>query len=104
MIVEQRTYTLYPGKTSEYLKLYEEEGFSIQEPILGHLIGYFSSEVGPLNTVVHMWAYESFEERDRRRQHLISDERWKTFVKKLRPLIRKQENMILRPAKFSPLS
>lgn len=102
MIVEQRIYTLHPGKTSEYLTLYEEEGRAIQEPILGHLVGYFSSEIGPLNTIVHMWAYEDFQDRTDRRQRLASDERWKEFVKKLRPLIREQRNMILRPASFSP--
>ena len=30
MIVEQRTYTIYPGKTPEYLRLYESEGMPIQ--------------------------------------------------------------------------
>lgn len=49
MIVEQRIYTLYSGKTAEYLRLYEAEGLAIQRPILGNLIGYFSTEIGPLN-------------------------------------------------------
>lgn len=102
MIVEHRMYTLHPGKTNEYLTLYEEEGRAIQEPILGHLVGYFSTEIGPLNTIVHMWAYENFEEREKRRDQLKSDERWKEFVTRLRPLIREQQNMILRPASFSP--
>lgn len=102
MIVEQRIYTLHPGKTNEYLALYEEEGREIQQPILGHLVGYFSTEIGPLNTIVHMWAYEDMEDRDKRREQLKSDERWKQYVTKIRPLIREQQNMILKPASFSP--
>ncbi len=103
MIVEQRIYTLQPGKASEYLELYEREGLAIQEPILGHLIGYFSSEVGPLNRIVHMWGYESFDDRDRRRAELATNEKWQAFVQKLRVLIVEQENLILRPAPFSPI-
>ena len=102
MIVEQRTYTLHPGKVPEYLDLYEREGYPIQEPILGHLFGYFSTEVGPLNRIVHMWAYEDFADRDRRRAELAANADWQAFVQKLRPLIIDQENLILRPAPFSP--
>lgn len=102
MIVEQRTYTLVPGATAEYLEIYEREGLEIQRPILGNLFGYFSSEVGPLNRIVHMWAYEDFEDRARRRAELLSNPDWNDFVKKLRPLIQHQESCILRAAPFSP--
>ncbi|QBI21435.1 NIPSNAP family protein [Egibacter rhizosphaerae] len=103
MIVEQRTYTLEVGAVAEYLRLYEAEGLPIQEPILGHLVGYFSTEVGPLNRVVHMWAYESFAERSERRARLAADERWRAFVPKLRELVQAQETVILSPAPFSPI-
>ncbi len=102
MIVEQRTYRVAPGKVPEYLKLYEQEGLAIQRPILGRLFGYFHTEIGPLNRVVHMWAYDSMDERDRRRAELQADPRWQAFVQKLRPLIETQENQILVPAPFSP--
>jgi hypothetical protein len=67
MIVEQRTYTLHPGKTPEYLRLYESEGMAIQTRILGRMVGYFTTEIGPLNQVIHMWGYDTFEERAKRR-------------------------------------
>jgi hypothetical protein len=103
VIVEERIYTLQPGTAPEYLRLYEAEGFAIQEPILGHLVGYFSSELGPLNQIVHLWAYESFEERTARRARLNADERWKAYIAKVRPFVLQQENKILIPAPFSPL-
>src|SRR6185437_2020357 len=34
MIVEERIYTVQPGKAGEYAKLMETEGIAIQEPIL----------------------------------------------------------------------
>jgi len=35
MIIEQRTYTLAPGRMPEFLKIYEELGLPVQLPILG---------------------------------------------------------------------
>ena len=72
-------------------------------PILGNLVGYYSSEIGDLNLIVHLWGYESFEERTRRRAELIANEGWKAYVEKVRPWIVRQENRILVPAPFSPI-
>ena len=54
MFVEMRTYTLHPGKIAAYLGLYESEGMAIQKPILGRMVGYYSTEIGALNQIVHM--------------------------------------------------
>lgn len=103
MIVEQRTYTLYPNKTAEYIAHFEREGIAIQRPILGRLIGYFSSEIGSLNQMIHLWGYESFEERTRRRAILAADPRWREYVtKNIQPLIVRMENKILIPTPYSP--
>jgi hypothetical protein len=102
MIVEERIYTIKPGKAGEYAKLMENEGIAIQEPILGHLFGFFMTEFGPLNQIIHMWAYESFDDRAARRAKLMNDERWLAFLDKSRPLIEWQENKLLVPASFSP--
>lgn len=105
MIVEERIYTLKIGKAAEYLKLYEQEGMPIQRPILGGFLGYYFTDVGPLNTVVHMWAYEDAADRAQRRAQLQADPRWKAFLPKLAVLMERQENRILHPASFweSPL-
>jgi hypothetical protein len=104
MIVEERIYTLHAGKAPEYLKLYEAEGLAIQKPILGHLFGYFSTEFGPLNQIVHMWAYEDLADRGRRRAELGANEAWKAYIAKVRPMIAMQENKLLVPAPFSPIT
>ena len=102
MIVEERIYTLHVAAGPEYVRLYEEEGLAIQEPILGHLVGYYTTELGPLNQVVHLWAYQDLEDRRERRARLLADERWKAYVKKVQPLLVTQENKILIPASFAP--
>jgi hypothetical protein len=102
VIVEERIYTLQVGASPEYVRLYQEEGLAIQEPILGHLVGYYTTEIGPLNQVVHMWAYQDLEDRRERRARLVADERWKAYIQKVRPFLVTMENKILIPAPFAP--
>ena len=63
MIIEQRTYPALPGKWRDYLALYQAEGLAIQHRILGRMVGYYTTETGPLNQIVHLWAYEDLNER-----------------------------------------
>ena len=101
MIVEMREYTLAPGKVPEYFKLYEAEGMAIQREILGRNLGYYSTEVGPsINMVVHLWAYDSLDDRAKRRAELWADPEWLAYVTEVGPLVTKQENQILNPAPF----
>lgn len=103
MIVEQRTYTLHPGKAPEYIRLYESEGMAIQTRILGRMVGYFTTEIGPLNQIIHMWGYDSFEERSKRRAQMAADAGWKAYIPKVQSLIQTQETKILIPTSFSPI-
>ncbi len=100
MFIEQRLYTFAPGKSAEFNKLYEEEGRATQERHLGPPIGYYYSEIGPLNQVTSLWAYQSLDERVERRARLSKDPAWISFLHKGRPLIVAQETRILRPAPF----
>jgi hypothetical protein len=80
-----------------------EEGLAIQQPILGNLIGYFVTEIGPLSHVVHLWGYDSLDDRSRRRGLLAANEDWQAFTIRLSALIETMENRILLPVNFSPL-
>ncbi len=103
MFYELRSYRLKTGTVPLYLKLVEEEGIAIQSAYLGGLAGYFATEIGPLNEIVHIWAYTSLDERERRRAALMRDARWLAFLPKIQALIETMETKILRPAPFSPL-
>lgn len=65
MLVEQRTYELQPGTLHQFLHAYETEGLALQSAALGNLLGYFTTEVGELNCVVHLWGFDSYEDRQR---------------------------------------
>ena len=56
MIVEERMYTLQTGKVPEFLKLYQEEGMALQGRHLPAMVGYYFTEIGTLNMIIHMWA------------------------------------------------
>ena len=103
MIYDMRTYTVKIGKTQEYLRLVEE----IALPIISKyakLVGYWYTEIGELNQIIHIWAYESLEQRAQARKALYSDREWlEKFIPVGGPLLEKQENRILYPADFSPI-
>jgi len=103
MIVEMRTYTLAMGATGRYFKLYGEKGLAVQKRILGHLVGYYGVEVGGLNKVIHLWAYENLDERARRRAALWADKEWLAYIAEIGGLVLAQENQILTPAPFFKL-
>ncbi|MCF1449858.1 NIPSNAP family protein [Agrobacterium vitis] len=100
MIVEHRTYRLAAGRLNEYLGHYEAEGLGIQSRYLGDPLGWYVVDVGPLNTVVHLWQYDSHNERERRRKQLSEDPAWIAFLPKVTPLLVDMRSMILTPAPF----
>lgn len=103
MIVEERIYTLHPGKVAVFLDIYQNTVYPLQAEILGTMIGYFVTDVGPLNQIVHLWGYEDLEERRKRRQALVEMTEWQEFLRKILPLIVTMENKILIPTVFSPI-
>ncbi len=104
MIVEQRTYTFHPGGLPKFLKHYAESGAqALQQRVLGNLIGYFATEIGTLNQSVHLWGYESLDDRMVRRAALLEEPVWTSFLADILPLLQKQESKILLPTGFSPI-
>ena len=79
MYVEERIYTLQVGKAAEYFKNYEQFGLKVQLKHLPNLVGYYVTEVGALNLLTHMWAYESLDERDRCRAAMQADPDWQAY-------------------------
>jgi len=100
MYVEERMYRLKAGAAPEYLKHYEAHGLEVQLKHLPHLVGYYVTEIGALNMLVHMWAYESLDQRERCRAALSADPDWQAYVPKIRPFIEQQETRIMKCAPF----
>ncbi|MET0295412.1 MAG: NIPSNAP family protein [Phenylobacterium sp.] len=100
MIVEMRIYTLKSGKAGEFFAAYQADGLAVHTKHLGALLGYYTTEIGPLNTLVHLWGYDSHADREARRAALYSDPAWVAFGAKVSDLFSKLESRILQPAPF----
>ena len=103
MIVEERTYHVHTGKLAEVVRMYAEEGTALQQEVLGDLIGAFTVDIGDLSSLVQLWGYDDFAERERRRAELQADETWKAFLARVTPLVHTQRSRILVPTAFSPI-
>lgn len=103
MIVEQRTYRFRPGAVPQFMARYQAGPLALQTRILGNLLGYFVTEIGPLNETVHLWGYDSLDERARRRAALAAEPEWRAFLHEILPLLETQETKVLMPTSFSPL-
>ena len=74
MIYEVRTYTLKPGSVGQF-----EENFAKALPArekYSKLGAFWHTDIGPLNQVIHVWPYESVEERNRIRAEAAHDPEW----------------------------
>ncbi|HCV40065.1 MAG TPA: NIPSNAP family protein [Pseudomonas sp.] len=105
MFYELRTYTLDPLKMADWLALYQSHALAVQREHLGNLVGFFTSEFGEVNQVVHLWAYASLDERMARRAAMAADLRWAEFSRLNRELgaVLQLHSRLLRPTGFSPL-
>jgi hypothetical protein len=63
MIYEVRTYRLKPRSVQKFIQVFGEAYEKRRE--ISPLAAFFSTEVGPLNEVIHIWPYESPAERER---------------------------------------
>jgi len=61
MIYEIRTYTVKPGLVAEYEKRYAE-AFDVRSKY-SPMYGMWHTEIGPLNQIVHIWSYDSLQQR-----------------------------------------
>jgi hypothetical protein len=102
MIVDHRVYTLRPGTAQTYLELFERDGLPLYLHYCGKLVGYYVSDSGELNQLVHLWAYETLEQRELGRAALYRDARWAAYLEAAVPMIVRQESRILKPSRFSP--
>ena len=104
VIYEKRTYAVRVGEMPEVKRLYSTEGW----PALSagghdkHLIGYFTSDTGDLHQLIHLWKFDSDENRRAFWAKLFADEKFMAFAKQLRPLINSQNVQLLLPAPWGP--
>jgi hypothetical protein len=96
MIYELRTYTVKPGTIGDVVKAASTVSRDIRKDDFGKLEGYWLTEIGPLNQVMHLWSYSDFAERARLRAELAKNARWTgEYLPLIRPLLMRQDVRLL---------
>ena len=96
MIYELRTYTVKPGTIGDMVKAASTVSRDVRGDNFGKLEGYWSTDIGPLNQVMHMWSYSDYAERTRLRGELAKNPRWVgEYLPLIRPLLMRQDVRLL---------
>ena len=74
MIYEVRTYHITPHKVPEVMKRFGE-AYDARAKI-SPLLGFFYTDIGPLNQIIHIWPYENIAERERIRVEAAKLPNW----------------------------
>ncbi len=103
MIYEMRTYQIKVGQTQAYLRQFAEKGLPVVSRYCT-LVGYWVVESGLLNRVVHIWAFDSVEQRREARERWWRDPDWtETYIPLALPYVESQESILMTAAPFSPI-
>ena len=81
MIYDHRTYTFRPGTIMKALAFYKEHGYEAQTRNLGKPFLYAYTDVGDVNSYVHIWAYEDAADRATKRAAMQADPDWQNYLK-----------------------
>ena len=96
-VYEFRTYGIKPGKMNEILSLWAKNLSSREE--LSPLAACFTTEIGPLNQFIHVWAYRDLNHRAEVRTASRKLTNWHLG----REFMVSQNTEIWMPAAFSPM-
>jgi len=97
MIFEMRTYLLKPGTPLQAEQAFGERIEARSK--LSRIAGFWRTEVGTLNQIIHIWPYKDVNERDQIRAEAVKSGVWPP---KIADFVLDMESKILHPAPFSP--
>ena len=96
-----RTYDIAMGKTPEYMAAVREVALPVRESYGVKLAGWYYTDIGALNKVVHIWAYRDYTHFEEAREAFRTDERWlNDYVPRVKGIVLRQENQIMRASEF----
>lgn len=74
MFYEFRTYTLKAGSAPEVIRQFADYYETRRK--YSELAAFWYTDIGPLNQIIHVWPYESVDERNDVREKLSKDPAW----------------------------
>jgi hypothetical protein len=104
VLLDVRTYTCFPGRVPAQLELYKKYGYPVQLRYMGEPLMYATAESGDLNTITHVWVYESAADREQKRARMAQDPDWKVYLAENLKAgnIIEQRTCLMTPSAFAP--
>jgi len=104
-VYELRVYDLKPGNLSKFAVSWAQV---LQQGLRGQdgeiAAGGFFTDVGKLNRVFHLWAYDDLQSRLACRNNTYDKPQWAPIVTETQAYCRSMETMIMTPMNHSPMS
>lgn len=103
-IYEKRTYDIKVGHMPEVFRLYHEQGWAALEAggFSSKLVGYFTSDTGPLHQLIHLWKFDDDADRRSFWASVFADDQFMDFAVQIRLHVEKQDVQLLNAAPWGP--
>ena len=103
MIYDFRVYTLKAGATPDYMAAVKELALPIRQKYGIKLAGWYYSDVGELNQVVHIWGYEDEKHLTEAKAQVYADPDWKEkYIPRVKDLLLAQAAYLMKSPDFAP--
>ncbi len=102
-VIDLRIYTIRPRAMQKYLALFKELALPVALKHLGPPLGFYVTQIGPLNQVVHLWGFEDLADLERRQAAVAADPDFAKYLTATEGLVVVQEDRILRPVDLQSL-
>lgn len=102
--VDHRIYTIRPRGMTEFIEIFDRIAMPVQIRHLGTPVGFYMSDIGALNQVVHLWGYDSIADYDMRRTARDAAPEWPAYLQACAHLIVAQGSRIIRRIVFRTLA
>ena len=104
MIYDFRMYTFKPGKIPEYMAAVKEFAIPIRAKYGIKLAGWYYSDIGELNQVVHIWGYRDHAHMEEAKAQVANDPDWRgKYIPAVGGLIEAQKTYLMLSPDFAPV-
>ncbi len=103
MIYDYRVYTFKPGKVPEYMAAVEDLSIGIRAKYGIKLAGWYYSDVGDLNKVIHIWGYRDVAHFEEAKAQVAKDPDWTgKYLPRVAGLLVSQKTYLMLSPDFAP--
>ncbi len=103
MIFERRSYTPRPGRLQDFIDAQYRTGFR-PSPISDHKVTYTTSLTGPVEQVVHFWAYPDLGVWQETYAGMYANPRVQEYLRRVRPGLAEQAYSFFAPSPVAELT